>query len=113
MKLKLIAVSAAILLSLTAAGFGYSSSLQATDESVQAAVSNAATASFDIQNMTCVACPITVRKAMSRVKGVNQVEIDFQNKTAQVIFNPAITTAELIGEASTSIGYPATLAGGE
>ena len=113
MKSKLLAVSAALLLSLAGVGLVYSSSLQATDQTVQAEVSSAATAIFDIQNMTCAACPITVNKAMSRVEGVKNVEIDFKKKTALVTFDPAIASVELIGEASTSIGYPATISSGE
>lgn len=113
MKDKLLAISAALLLSLTGFGLVYSNSLYATDERVQSEASNAATATFDIQNMTCATCPITVSKAMSRVEGVEHVEIDFKSKTALVTYDPALVGTELIGEASTSIGYTATLIGRE
>ncbi|MGB1311728.1 MAG: heavy-metal-associated domain-containing protein [Leucothrix sp.] len=64
---------------------------------------------FNIDNMTCAACPITVSKAMKTVDGVEDVAIDFKSKTATVIFDPVKTNPELIGEASTKAGYPATL----
>ena len=81
----------------------------ATDgrDTAQAHAAHHETASFDIDNMTCATCPITVRTAMSRVDGVQHVEIDFDAKTATVEFDPSATTAEEIAAASTNAGYPA------
>ena len=66
------------------------------------------TATFTVENMTCAACPITVRTAMKRVKGVKSVKVDFAARTAAVVFDPAVTTVEAIAEASANAGYPAT-----
>lgn len=66
------------------------------------------TALFAIENMTCAACPFTVRKAMQSVNGVQSVSVDFDAKTATVIFDPSVTTTDSIGEASTNAGYPAS-----
>jgi len=44
---------------------------------------------------------------MSRVEGVDSVEVDFETKTAIVRFDPSVTTAALVGQASTDAGYPA------
>ena len=68
-------------------------------------------ATFDVPGMTCALCPITVRKAMEGVKGVKQVEVDFNAKTATVVFDPAKTTVEAIAAASANAGYPAHPAG--
>lgn len=62
---------------------------------------------FDVENMTCATCPITVRLAMEAVEGVRSVEIDFETKTATVVFDPAIASPAAIGSASTNAGYPA------
>ena len=62
---------------------------------------------FAIDNMTCAMCPITVRKAMQKVDGVQSVKVDFNAKTASVTFDPAKASAEDIAEASTKAGYPA------
>jgi mercuric ion binding protein len=62
---------------------------------------------FEIENMTCALCPVTVRKAMEGVEGVRSVEIDFDARTARVVFDPAITTSESIAAASANAGYPA------
>lgn len=67
------------------------------------------TSTFSIEKMTCAACPITVRKAMERVEGVTRVTVDFNKKTAAVIYDPNIATIEQISAASTNAGYPAAL----
>lgn len=65
------------------------------------------TATFSIENMTCAACPITVRTAMERVDGVKSVKVDYAAKTATVVFDPSTATPDQIGAASTNVGYPA------
>lgn len=62
---------------------------------------------FSIEKMTCAACPITVKKAMERVDGVKSVKVDFDAKTATVVFDPSTATPDQIGKASTNSGYPA------
>jgi mercuric ion binding protein len=39
---------------------------------------------------------------------VQSVEIDFDAKTATVIFDPTVAAPEAIAAASTNAGYPAT-----
>ena len=73
-------------------------------------VASVETKSFTIENMTCALCPLTVKKAMESVDGVRSVEVDFDAKTATVVFDPAVTTADVIAAASTNAGYPARLA---
>lgn len=65
------------------------------------------TTTFAIENMTCALCPVTVKTAMEHVVGVQSVEIDFEAKTATVVFDPSVTTPEAIAAASTNVGYPA------
>jgi len=60
-----------------------------------------------VENMTCATCPITVKAAMTSVKGVTAVAVDFDTKKATVTFDPAIATVDQIAEASTNAGYPA------
>ena len=62
---------------------------------------------FTIANMTCALCPITVKTAMQGVTGVKSVVIDFEAKTATVVFDPSQATIEAIVAASTNAGYPA------
>jgi mercuric ion binding protein len=69
------------------------------------------TQTFAIANMTCALCPLTVKTAMERVAGVRSVRVDFDAKTATVVYDPSIATVETIAEASTNAGYPATFVG--
>lgn len=66
-------------------------------------------ASFTVEKMTCATCPITVRKAMQRADGVKEVTVDFDTKTATVLYDSNLTDAKQIGEASDNVGFPATL----
>lgn len=78
----------------------------ATAETTQVAATLTET-TFYIDNMTCALCPVTVKAAMSAVQGVSDVEIDFPARTARVTFDPALTNAKVIGDASEAAGYPA------
>jgi len=69
------------------------------------------TVTFVIDNMTCALCPVTVKGAMEGVAGVRSVEIDFEARTARVVFDTAATSADDIAKASTDAGYPARVAG--
>lgn len=75
------------------------------------AVTASQTATFTIENMTCALCPVTVRKAMEGVSGVESVSVDFDQKTATVVFDPRVIDAASIAAASTDAGYPANAAG--
>jgi len=98
------------LLVIAAATLGGSFAIsQAGPASESAASSETKTdlAMFSIENMTCATCPISVRKAMQRVDGVISVEVDFESKSATVVFDPGQTTPEEIAAASSNVGYPA------
>jgi mercuric ion binding protein len=67
------------------------------------------TVTFVVENMTCALCPITVKRAMEGVDGVTAVEIDFEARTATVLFDTAATSADAIAAASANAGYPAVV----
>lgn len=75
--------------------------------SASVAVAAERTVTLRVENMTCALCPITVRTAMERVAGVKDVRVDFESRTAVVVFDDAETTVEDIAEASRLAGYPA------
>jgi periplasmic mercuric ion binding protein len=86
---------------------GLTTPAPAGNEAAQVATTTK-TVTFKIANMTCAACPITVRAAMQGVKGVASVKVDFATKTALVVFDPGMATIDAIAAASTNAGYPAT-----
>jgi mercuric ion binding protein len=57
--------------------------------------------------MTCAACPITVRKALSHVAGVSASTVDTKAHTATITFDPTRTTPEALAMAVTNAGFPA------
>ena len=57
--------------------------------------------------MTCALCPLTVEKAMRGVDGVKGVTVNFESKTATVVFEDSQTNIGVIAQASFNAGYPA------
>jgi periplasmic mercuric ion binding protein len=66
-------------------------------------------ATLAVANMDCATCPITVRKALERVPGVESAKVDFKTKLAVVAFDPAKTKPEALVKATTDAGYPSTV----
>ncbi len=69
------------------------------------------TVTLAIRGMTCATCPITVKKALTKVAGVTQVNVDFNEKEAVVTFDDARTTVAALIKATTDAGYPSTVKG--
>ncbi len=69
------------------------------------------TVTLDVQNMTCAVCPLTVKKALEHVPGVQLVKVDFASKTARVNFDDVATTVEKLTESTKAAGYPSTIQG--
>jgi periplasmic mercuric ion binding protein len=67
------------------------------------------TVTLDVQNMTCAACPITVKKALEHVSGVQQVSVDYASKRATVQFDDTTTTVGSLTEATKVAGYPSAI----
>ena len=67
------------------------------------------TATLAVENMTCGACPIVVKKALSRVPGVSATTVDFEKKTATITFDPDKTTPVRLTQATTDAGFPSKL----
>lgn len=67
------------------------------------------TATLVVEGMTCSTCPITVKKALTRVAGVEKVDIRFDTKEAVVTFDDAKTTIKALTDATTNAGYPSAV----
>ncbi len=65
------------------------------------------TAILSVSGMTCAACPITVKKALTRVPGVTKAEVDLDQRRAVVTYNAARTTPADLARAVSEAGYPA------
>jgi mercuric ion binding protein len=67
------------------------------------------TVTLDVPGMTCKFCPITIRKALSKVDGVIEAKSDYATKTATVTFDPDKTSLSVLTDATANAGYPSTV----
>ena len=67
------------------------------------------TVTLSVPGMTCAACPITVKKALSKVDGVQEVNVSYKKLEAVVTFDDASTTVEALTKATENAGYPASV----
>ncbi|MGE4321812.1 MAG: mercury resistance system periplasmic binding protein MerP, partial [Sphingobium sp.] len=58
---------------------------------------------------TCAACPITVKKALAKVAGVETAEVSFERREAVVTFDDARTNVQALTKATENVGYPSTV----
>lgn len=68
------------------------------------------TVTLSVPTMDCPVCPITVKKALTKVPGVSQAEVNFDKRLATVTFDDARTSVEALTRATRDAGYPSTLA---
>lgn len=59
-----------------------------------------------VPEMTCAACPITVRHALSRVEGVSKIGVSFETREAVVTYDDAKTDVRALTQATADAGYP-------
>ena len=64
------------------------------------------TVALDVPSMYCEACPITVKKALSRVPGVSNVSVSFERKEAVVTFDDAKASVGSLTKATANAGFP-------
>lgn len=67
------------------------------------------TVTLSVPGMTCPACPITVKKALTRVEGVEKTEVYFEKREAVVTFDDTKTNLGALTKATQDAGYPSTL----
>lgn len=66
------------------------------------------TVTLAVSKMTCAACPITVKKSLSRVPGVTKVTVSYETKQATVEFDNTKTTVAALTRATADVGFPST-----
>ncbi|BBL57532.1 hypothetical protein MKFW12EY_11450 [Methylomonas koyamae] len=67
------------------------------------------TVTLNIENMTCAMCTVTIKKALQKVEGVQEVTVDYDSKTATVTFDSKKTDSAALIKATTDAGYPGSL----
>jgi mercuric ion binding protein len=67
------------------------------------------TATLSVPGMTCSTCPITVKKALMKVDGVQQAKVSYEKREAVVTFDDSKTSVEKVSQATANAGYPSTV----
>jgi len=73
------------------------------------ALADLQTATLSVQEMTCAACPLTVKAALNRVDGVSQVDVNYPDHEVMVTFDDTLTSVETLTQATGNAGFPSTL----
>lgn len=68
---------------------------------------------LSVPSMNCAACPITVRKALEKVAGVQSVKATLEPPEAVVTFDDAKTSIDQLTEATKGAGYPSSVKPGK
>jgi len=66
------------------------------------------TATLSVPGMTCAACPITVKMALSKVPGVEKTQILLDQRQAVVTYDDTRTSPAGLTKATADAGYPST-----
>lgn len=61
---------------------------------------------LSVPGMTCAACPITVRTALSQVKGVIGMSVAFKRRQITVRYDDHKTNVAALTRATADAGYP-------
>lgn len=69
------------------------------------------TVTLSVPDMNCAACPITVKKALSKVPGVSKIDVNLDRREARVTFDDAKANVEALTRATQDAGYPSTVVG--
>jgi len=74
-----------------------------------AALAELKTVTLSVPGMDCAACPITVKKALSRVPGVSEVAASLEKKEAVVTYDDSKATLDALTKATANAGYPSSV----
>ncbi|SRR5579875_334271 len=72
------------------------------------AVAATRTVTLNVPTMTCPVCPITVRKALRAVPGVDKVDVEYAQKKVIVTYDDARTNVAALTKATANAGYPSS-----
>lgn len=83
--------------------------LVATITASSLALAATETVALNVQGMSCSSCPITVKKALMKVDGVQQVQTSLAKKEVVVTFDGSKAAPDKLIAATTNAGFPSTV----
>lgn len=69
------------------------------------------TVTLSVPEMNCAACPITIKKVLSKIEGVSQIEVSAKTREAVVTYDDTQTSVPALTAATANVGYPSTVKG--
>lgn len=67
------------------------------------------TVTLAVPSMDCPVCPITVKKALTKVSGVSDAKVEFDKREAVVTFDDAKASVQQLTQATKNAGYPSNV----
>ena len=67
------------------------------------------TVQLTVPTMDCATCPITIKAALSKVPGVQKVQVSYPKREAVIVYDDARATVADLKKATEDVGYPAML----
>lgn len=64
------------------------------------------TVTLSVPTMDCEVCPITVRMALNKVKGVNRIDVNPEKQIVVATFDDTQTNTAALTETTRNAGYP-------
>lgn len=74
-----------------------------------AALAGERTVTLAVDKMTCASCPYIVKQALTRVSGVKQADVSFEEGSATVTFDDAVISVVGLTKATADVGFPSRL----
>ena len=66
---------------------------------------------LSVPDMNCATCPITVKKALTKVSGVSKIDVNLDRREAKVTFDDTKAKVEALTRATKNAGYPSSVVG--
>lgn len=73
------------------------------------AYASSKTVTLSVPDINCAACPITIKKVLSKIDGVSAIEVSGKAREAVVTFDDAKTSVQALTTATENVGYPSTV----
>jgi mercuric ion binding protein len=71
------------------------------------------TATLSVPGMSCATCPITVKKALTKLSGVVDVKSNLDKRETTVVFDDTQVSLDALTQATKDAGFPSTVTGGK
>lgn len=100
------ALRSVLRLATVAATLGLPSACQSPQPgSPSTAEANMKIVTIPIEGMSCASCTARVKKALTAIEGVGEVEVNLGKRNARIQYDPAKVAPDRLGAVITDLGY--------